>query len=187
MKKIILSLFVAGTLSISAQDVTGFSKGNIGIMAGVNYESMTDNAGTKHNEFSIMPEAMFMTTANWGIRGGINYSSHKETTAAGLETSTSTFGFGAGARYFFTPSNRLSFFLDGGINGSFPTGMTNIGLNFNPGVNYFIHKNWAFSANFNLASFTIKSPTVGDAATTFAINPSTNLGGLNFGIMYVIK
>jgi len=185
MKKIILSIFALGALAVNAQEVTGFSKGNIALTTGFNYGSTTTGT-TKTTDIGFTPMGMYMIQNNWGIRGGLSFTSKKVETG-GVSTKTDVFGLNAGARYFFTPSNRLSFYLDGGVDASFPTNVTNFGVNFNPGVNYFIHKNWAVGANFNLMRFDVSAPSGGDANVNFNINPVTNLGGLNFTLMYVIK
>lgn len=193
MKKIILSIFALGTLAMNAQDVTGFSKGNIALTTGLGFSS-TPVTGGKTSGFSISPSAMYMTNANWGIMGGIEFNSLSLTpTGGGASTSRSNFGLNAGARYFFTPANRLSFYLGGGAYGRFGESLTtaakstSFGLEFRPGVNYFIHKNWAMGANFNLATFDVTTPDGGEASTNFNVNNMTNLGGLNFTLMYVIK
>ena len=194
MKKIILSIFALGTLAMSAQDVTGFSKGNIALTTGLGYTNTPGGADTSTSTFSISPSLMYMTTANWGIMGGIEFNSRSVNPGGGLaSTSRSNFGLTGGARYFFTPANRLSFYLGAGASARFGENLTTgakattIDLEFRPGVNYFIHKNWAMGANFNLAKFTITTPDGGDATTDFNVNNATNLGGLNFTLMYVIK
>jgi len=187
MKKILLSIFALGTLAMNAQDVTGFSKGNIALTTGFGFGT-SSTAVSKTTTINFDPSMMYMTTANWGIRGGINFMNvNTENKISNVSVSNSQFGFSGGARYFFTPTNRLSFFMDGGANTSFPTNLTQIGFNLSPGVNYFIHKNWAMGAMFNLANLNISAPTGGDATVNFAIDPVTNLGGLNFTLMYVIK
>lgn len=181
-----LDLVVA---SVSAQEITGVAKGNIALTAGLGFDNYTKVAGlvtTKHTDIFFSPSAMYMIQDKWGIRGGISYVNQK-TETAGVSASTSLFGFDAGARYFFTPANRLSFYLDGGINGSFPTGVTNIGVNFNPGFHYFIHNNWSLGANLNLLSLNISAPSGGDATTMFRVNPVTNITDFRFTLMYVIK
>ncbi len=185
MKKIILSIFALTTLAVNSQDVTGFSKGDIALTAGFNYGTNTAGA-TKTTNIGISPWGMYMIQNNWGIRGGIDYTSTK-TEVGGVSTDVNQFGLNAGARYFFTPANRSSFFLDGGARASFPTGVTNFGFNFNPGVNYFIHKNWAVGAHFDLVNLGVVAPSGGDANINFNINPVTNLGALKFTLMYVFK
>lgn len=183
MKKILISIFTLGTLALSAQDGMGFSKGDIALTSGLSYGSNSALGDTiKTTTFSISPEVMFMNTANWGFRGGFSYNSTSRDTV-----SSSTFGLGAGARYFFTPANRLSFYLDGGVSANFPKNETNVAFNFNPGVNYFIHKNWAFGANFNLASLTFNSPSGESSNINFNVNPVTTLGAINFTLMYVFQ
>ena len=185
MKKIILSIFALGTLAMNAQDVTGLSKGNIALTTGLGYSSEKVTGGT-NSTFSISPSVVYMIQNNWGIRGGVDFSS----TSPGVGTSTSNFGISAGARYFFTPANRLSFYLDGGtsyLNQETGGKATNIGLNFRPGVNYFIHNNWSMGANFNLASLGFYTPDGGETKTSLSIDPKTTLGGLEFTLMYVIK
>lgn len=193
MKKIILSIFALGTLAMNAQDVTGFSKGNIALTTGLGF-SNTPVTGGKNSGFSISPSVMYMTNSNWGIMGGIDFNSSSfSPTGGGASISRSNFGLGAGARYFFTPANRLSFYLGGGASANFGENLasgaksTTFGLEFRPGVNYFIHKNWAMGANFNLATLNVTTPDGGDATTNFNVNNATNLGGLNFTLMYVIK
>jgi hypothetical protein len=192
MKKIILSIFALGTLAMNAQDVTGFSKGNIALTTGLGYSSQTVTGG-KQSNFNISPEVMYMMQNNWGLSGMINYNSRSFTPTGGTSTSTSDFGIGAGLKHFFTPSNRLSFYLGGDAMIMFGDGAaagakgTQFGLNFRPGVNYFIHNNWAFGADFNLANLTVTSPEVGDGRTSFGVNNFTNFSGLNFKLSYVIK
>jgi|JI9StandDraft_1071089.scaffolds.fasta_scaffold604770_1 hypothetical protein len=191
MKKIILSIFALGTLAMNAQDVTGFSKGNIALTTGLGYGSETVGAA-KVTNFNISPEVMYMMQNNWGLSGMIGFNS-RSSEVAGVSTSTSDFGIGAGLKHFFTPANRLSFYLggdamamfgDGAANGAKGTKFT---LNFRPGLNYFIHKNWALGADLNLASLTVTSPEVGDAKTTFGVNNFTPITAFNFKLSYVIK
>jgi hypothetical protein len=192
MKKIMLSIFALGTLAINAQDVTGFSKGNVALTTGLAISNSPVTGGTTSG-FSISPSLMYMTNANWGIMGGFQFNSASNTPTGGTSVSRSNFGLGAGARYFFTPANRLSFYLGGGASATFGEDLTSgakstmFGLNFQPGVNYFVHKNWAMGANFNLANFSVNTPDGGDASTSFNVNPNTGLGGLNFTLMYVVK
>ncbi len=189
MKKIILSIFALATLAVNAQEVSGIAKGNVALTAGLGFDNYTKTAGlvtTKHTDISFSPAVIYMIQNNWGIRGGFSYLNQK-TEVAGVSASNSLFGFDAGARYFFTPANRLSFYLDGGISGNFPTGVTNIGVNFNPGFHYFIHNNWSLGANLNLLSLNVSAPTGGDATTQFRVNPITNITDFKFTLMYVIK
>jgi hypothetical protein len=207
MKKIILSIFALGTLAMNAQDVTGFSKGNIALTTGLGYGTST--VGTaKLTNFSISPEVMYMMQNNWGLSGMIGFNSTSSNAPGAV--STSDFGIGAGLKHFFTPANRLSFYLGGDAMAMFGDGAANgakgtqIMLNFRPGVNYFIHKNWTVGANLNLVSLSVTSPEVGDAETSLTVNPNSSfgptsssaasaggeaslLGGINFKLSYVIK
>jgi len=192
MKKIILSLFVAGALSMNAQDAVGYSKGNIALTTGLGYNTNTLSSGTKVTGFNFTPEVMYMLKSNWGLSGMINYSSTKNE-LAGVSTTASDFGIGAGIKHFFTPANALSFYLGGNAMVNFGDAAaggvkgTQFSLGFNPGFTYFIHKNWTLGADLNLASLKINAPETGDGSTNFAVNNFTSITAFNFKLAYVIK
>lgn len=199
MKKIILSLLVAGSLSLNAQDL-GFSKGNIAVSGTLGYNSSESAAGAKTSTFSISPSGMYMVNSNWGIMGMINYTSTDNSTigVAGGNKTTG-FAFGAGANYYFMKGAFSPFVGFGGAIGfpsssvTSPLGVvttapttTSISFNVTPGINYFVHKNWALSASIGLLNYTTTSVS-GAPTSSSGFGLGLDFSKVGFGVSYIFK
>jgi outer membrane protein W len=200
MKKIILSLLVAGTITMNAQDM-GFAKGNIALNGAASYSSSDNGATTnsKTTEFKFMPSAMYMIQDNIGLRAGIGFNS-MSTPSSGVTTNDkSSFGFNLGGNYYFmkgafSPYLGLGIGYDmGTMKNSASTTETKtntFGINLMPGVNYFVAKNWAVNATIGNLGYTSTSMTPPGSSTSTSVsdmNIGLDFGALSFGISYVIK
>jgi outer membrane protein len=191
MKKIILSLLVAGTISMNAQEM-GVSKGRTSISGSFGYSS-NDNGTLKSTNFGIAPSISYMVTDNIGLNGMIKYSGSDD--GATVATKLSTFGFGVGASYFFSAKTQFSPYLSAAIGyGSNSTSIgsgasvssSNINFGVTPGVNFFLNNRFALKAEIDgLLTYNSNSPATG--SSTSNINFGLNMNKLMFGISYFIK
>lgn len=199
MKKIILSLLVAGVMTTNAQDL-GFGKGNIAVTGALGFNS-TDNGAatpTKTSTFTISPSAMYFIKDNIGLGAGINFGSNSSSFGGTTVTEGSDFGFSVGGNYYFL-KGAFSPFLGAAISYNMNTSKvvatavetkTNtLGINVMPGLNYFLAKNWAINTTIGRLGYNSTSTSVGSAASvtgsSFGLN--LDLTAINFGVTYVFK
>lgn len=199
MKKIILSLLVAGVMTTNAQDL-GFAKKNIALTGSLGYNS-TDNGAaisTKTSTFGIMPSIQYFIQDNISLNAGLGFQSNTTSTGGTNTFEGTSFGFGVGANYYFM-KGQFSPFLGLGITydmgtqktppSTIETKVNTLGINLMPGINYFLAKNWAINATVGRLGFNSVSTTVGSAASVsssdFGLN--VNLASVGFGVSYVFK
>lgn len=199
MKKIILSLLVAGTISMNAQDM-GFAKGNIALTGAASYSS-SDNGATTNSttsNFTFKPSAMYMVQDNIGINAGIGFNS--VSSPSGVTTfDQSQFMFGVGGNYYFmkgqfSPYLGLGFSYGMGTSKLATATVENkfntLNIALTPGVNYFVAKNWSLSASIGSLGYTSMSTTPAGSTvstSTSNMNIGVDFTSLGFGISYIIK
>lgn len=193
MKKIILTvatIFAFGV--VSAQEGTGFSKGNVFVSGAVGFSSDNDkNADVKTNGFVIEPRVGYFLTENIAIGGKLGYGSEKEDTAGTTTSDVSELTLGAFGRYYFTPASQFSLFAGLGVD--YTSATNNLGakvkqngldVNLGAGLNYFVSSNFSLEAGVGVLGFgSSKSDVSGDKGSS-----SFGFGGdwraVTFGVNY---
>lgn len=202
MKKIILTLLVAGTITLNAQDAStsmGFAKGNIAVSGGLGFESKDHGTSGKHSSLSLSPSVMYMLQDNIGVGVGLGFKSGSDKNAAGTTTQeTSSIGFNVGGKYFFakgqfSPYVGLGIGYDMGSTKNPPSTVeakeNTLNVNLMPGLNYFLANNWALNTEFGNLGYSSKTTTVGTAPSTSSSDLGINLDmtAWRFGISYIFK
>ncbi|MBL7789472.1 MAG: hypothetical protein JNL75_06510 [Chitinophagales bacterium] len=189
MKKLLFLCLVAGTLnaqtsnSLKGVSMGSSNKGEMGLakknllLSGALGFISNENAGVTTNSFSFSPAAIYMLKDNIGVGGRL--------TVDGGSGRDAVFGFGVDGMYVFTPRKQFSLALNGDVSFKFPTGMTQISVGVSPGINYFVHSNWALMARLGRVGFDITS--VSGAGSSVGMNLGVDFRTIGFGVAYVIK
>lgn len=201
MKKIILSaLAVCAFTFASAQDKKssneGFTKGDVFVTGALSISSDSKLANYSDSNFKFSPSVGLFLTENIALGVDLMVGSGSvQATATSTTDKTSTFGLGLGGRYYFTPSSQFSLFAGLGASymsmkstpggaGATATTVNGFGVQFAPGLNYFVSNHFSIEAKIAALSYvTAKADTAG------AENGSSfKLGGdwsaVSFGVNY---
>ncbi len=200
MKKIILTITAVFALAfVNAQDKKdkkdgfSFSNGNFYLGGTVSYTS-TDNGTVKTSGSSLSPEAGYFISDNFALTAMLSIGN----TDNGVGTKTSTFGIGAGGRYYFLNlGERFKTFTnfglgynsnDNGGNGADKTSTITVGGGL--GINYFVTSKLAI--DFSLANIlSYSSSKTGDVSTSslnLDVNTYRNFFATpTFGLIYKLN
>lgn len=196
MKKLILSaaaLFAFGFAQ--AQETTeggkGFSNGDIFMTGSVGFSS-TSTGDDKANEFTFSPSAGMFVTDNIAIGLELSISSATEEDGFSDELKTSQVGIAAFGRYYTTPASDFSFFAQLGVGyvsvkaeqGPNEIKANGFGVEFNPGVSYFISENFALQATIGALSYSSVEPDFDGAESTDNFELNLNLSDIQLGLVY---
>ena len=114
MKKLLLSAAVAvlGLSQMNAQDDTvgGFNKGDFFVSGQVNFNAR-NNDDFKSTDFSFSPSVGYFVSDNVALDLGVSIGSYKNDD----DYKSKAIGSSIGATYYFTPKNRFSFNVRGGV------------------------------------------------------------------------
>jgi opacity protein-like surface antigen len=191
MKKLILS--AAAVLAFgfaNAQDVDGgskgFAKGDVFLTGAFGYGS-NETGNNKETNFTVAPSAAIMLSDNIALGAEITYNSQKAENGFADTADNSMFGFGVYGRYYFTPANDFSLFAQLGV--GYATGEDKInnmdvdgfGVEFAPGINYFVSEHFALQATWGVLSYTTMDI---DGTSSDSFNFGVNLSDINFGLVY---
>lgn len=190
MKKLLLLCIITGTLNAqtsnslkgvsmgsSNKGEMGLAKRNLALTGALGFNSNDNGAGVTTSTFSFSPAAIYMLRDNIGLGGKI--------TVDGATGRDAVFGLGVNGMYVFTPRKQFSMALNGDVSFRFPTGATQISVGISPGINYFVHSNWALMANIGRVGFDITS--VSGAGSSLGVNLGLDLRAIGIGVAYVIK
>ncbi|HEY0046101.1 MAG TPA: OmpA family protein [Flavobacterium sp.] len=226
MKKIILSAAAVFAFGFAnAQDATtttttgfGFAQGDIFVEGQLNFSSNNETATfdgedlneEKQSSFNFSPKVGFFVSDKFAVGLQVNIGSGKSETTdfttdpnVVVEESSSSFGAGAFARYYFLNlGERFKTYTELGVGfgstknevGSTETGKdTNLNIGIDLGINYFVTPNMAIS--FGLADIlSFNSVKSEDASGDFETTRSEFNGNINsfnnffntptFGLLY---
>jgi hypothetical protein len=193
MKKIMLSIFALGTLAINAQDVTGFSKGNVALNGEVR------NLSTKILDANVSPSLMYFVADNIALKGGLSFGNQSGTNAGVSTGESSEFGINFGANYYFT-KGAFSPFIGANVEfgsgstksaGANPTEtkMSSVGVNLAPGVNAFLSKRFAINATFGNLGYSSETNTSATNVETVTndFGLDFNMKSMRLGVTFLLK
>lgn len=208
MKKLLLTAAALLTLGFAnAQEepaTQGFAKGDVFITGAVGFTN-TKTGDIKTNTFNVAPKAAYFVTSNIAVGLALGYSHSSQDVYEDDYPNTykqkiNTFSAGAFGRYYFTPTNKFSFF--GQLSASFDSyknevagydseyKTTGFSGGISPGISYFVSNHFALEATLGALSYnTVKPKSVTSAGTfdndstnTFSLD--LNLSTIYFGAVY---
>ena len=173
----------------------GFDKGSMYISGGIGISNSSQGDLSSTN-IKIRPQAAYFVTNNIAIGITIGYESSKLKQLA--VEKRNELNMGAYGRYYFTPQNNFSFFIQGGflyinrnienipLTGSSVTSkISGFQIGAAPGVNYFLSKHFAIETFVGIVSYRTEKPSnIPDAKSTNSLDLSLDISNINFGILY---
>lgn len=198
MKKLllVLTLSLLSITSSSAQEEEqefGFAKGDIFLTGSVSYSDAT-NASIERKNFYFIPAASFFVSDHVSINGGLLIGSERaENLLGGGEFDNNSFGFVAGASYYFTPDKKFSFVLslsaayqrrDFTDTIGFETDVHETSVAFAPGINYFISERFAIQATLGAISYGKVKNDDGVYPESDRFGIDLDLSNVNFGVLF---
>ena len=199
MKKIILSALAVCAFTFSnaqetetSTETAGFAKGDMFISGQVGFNT-TSTGDVKNNDFSFAPRAAFFVSDNIAVGAKLEIGSDKADNGVVDTQDDFTLGFGAMARYYFTPASKFSLFGEFGVNySSIDNKLTGadfksseFDLMVGPGINYFVSNNFAIEAGWGALGYSSNDnggATGVDATNKFGLN--VNMDAITFGLLY---
>ena len=195
MKKLLIVGAVALFASMNAQETetVGFAKGNTFITGAVGFGTKK-TGDVKENNFTISPSVGHFITSNiaLGARLGFDNTTNDNGT---IETKTNTFSAGVFGRYYWMPASKFSIFAELGAdysNSSFDSGVAGdekdkangFGIEFAPGISYFLSNHFALEAKWGVLGYNSVKPDVDGATATNRFGFGVNLSDINLGLVY---
>ena len=195
MKKLFLVGALALFAAVSAQETSteGFAQGDTFITGAVGFGS-TKTGDVKQNNFTISPSVGHFITPNiaLGARLGFDNTTNDNGT---VESKTNTFSAGVFGRYYLMPTSKFSIFAELGAdyaNSSFDSGITGdekskrngFGIEFAPGISYFLSNHFALEAKWGILGYTSVKPDVDGATATNNFGFGLDLNDINLGLVY---
>ncbi|NJM80119.1 MAG: porin family protein [Flavobacterium sp.] len=193
MKKLLFAAVAVFAFGVSnAQEESsdgGFSQGDVYATGSLSI-SNTKMGDIKSDGYSFSPGVGYFVNENIALEAGLVIN--KATiTVIDEELEAKGFGGSLGAKYYFTPANKFSFFAGLGV--GYLTQKVGIDetVDFNtlsvsviPGVNYFLNNNFAIQASLGGLGYSSSKFDVEDAeaSNTFALG--LNLTNVNFSLLY---
>ncbi len=195
MKKLfIVAITALGfTFAAQAQDVTsangGFENGDVFISGSVGFGS-EKTGDLSSNVFNIAPKVGFFVSENIAVGAQIGYTSYKNENDGTDVLDTNEFSAGVFGRYYFTPMSQFSVFAELGVDLNSGKDKLNdskyngFGLDFAPGISYFVSNNFAIEASIGVLGYSTSKPDFDGADSTNNFNLGLNLNDVLFGIVY---
>lgn len=187
MKKLLFTTLIAvlSLVSVNAQDkvqATGFAKGDVYVSGSLNFASVSVAGADSTSAIEFSPSVGYFVSDNIAVEALLMIGSIKDT--------SSNFGFGLGANYFFTPASKFSFTVGAALAyDSESYEGTDVKLNqfsiaVAPGVNYFISEAFALRASIGALGYSSSKYDFDGAEATTAFALSLDLSDVNFGLTY---
>lgn len=195
MKKLLVVGAVALFASMNAQETetVGFAKGNTFITGAVGFGTQK-TGDVKSNDFTISPSVGHFITPNiaLGARLGFENTTNDNGT---IESKSNTFSAGVFGRYYWMPASRFSLFAELGAdyaNSTFESGVAGddkdkangFGIEFAPGISYFLSNHFALEAKWGVLGYSSVKPDVDGATATNRFGFGVNLSDINLGLVY---
>jgi opacity protein-like surface antigen len=168
----------------------GFKKGDIsisgafGITSGKGAFNQLDVNGNQISGegtvFKLLPSGQYFLTNNLSLIAtlGVQNVSPKN------GDSSTTFVFGAGVRYYFTPSSKFSLFGQGGILFKLPKDSTEFEVGIKPGISYFVSNHFFLESTVGFIGVNNVSPKQGDSSTKFDFGVDLSQVGIGVGYKF---
>ncbi len=154
----------------------GFGQGDWFVSGQFGYGSKDNGAGGSTSTLAILPSIGYFLKENLALVGTLGIENES---TAGV---SNVFVVGAAVRYYMTPASKFSLFGQGGLVFRSFDGGTRINLGVQPGLNYFVAKNFSLEATFGNVGIVNNSPKGGSGSTDFEFGiDMTDIGlGLNY-------
>jgi len=206
MKKIVVLAFMSlvGITTVRAQGNSnssapgdGFSLSDIFVSGTIAFGN-SSSGGFDSNQFNFSPQLGYFVDDNFAIGGRLGYTSSTSESpsfidpTATVEDTATTLSLSFFGRYYFTPSNKFSFFgeIEPGIfnskreSGQLETKGNGWFINLSPGINYFLSNHFAIEASVGLLGYNTFELDVDNADTQSNFNIGVNLSDINLGLLY---
>ncbi|HRN92814.1 MAG TPA: outer membrane beta-barrel protein [Ferruginibacter sp.] len=203
MKKLLLMLPILAITGIASAQTEGFSKGSIFASGNVGFSSQKEPAGTdddKTTSFTFNPRIGYFITSNIALGVNLGISSSKFTDNDSEDKYTMT-TFGAFGRYYFTPANKFSMFLNlgfdyqssknvfkqDGVPDDVESKENGFGIGLAPGFNYFISKRLALESSIGILGFSSMKPDVDGAKATTNFSLFGGMSDISVGLVFKLN
>jgi hypothetical protein len=202
MKKIILSVVAVmafGFANAQDKDGAGLAKGDLVLTGAFNYQSVSQG-DAKESGLIVAPGIGYMIADNWMLSGAVAIGSATANSGAEGEedTKATSFGFGAGVSYFWTPAERFSVSLGGALSYGTATfkdavetadgfedlKVNTIGLNVPVGLHYFVSDNFAITTTWGGLGYSSEKEDTEGAEAQNGLSLGLNMSSISFGLLY---
>ena len=192
MKKLLfaaVAVFAFGAANAQEESNGGFSNGDLYATGSLSISS-TKMGDVKSDGYSFSPGVGYFVNENIALEAGLIVN--KATMEfEGDEFEAKGFGGSVAAKYYFTPSNKFSFFAGVGVGYlTQKVGDTDT-VDFNtlsvaaiPGVNYFVSDNFALQASLGGIGYSSSKFDVDGAESTNTFALGLDLTNVNFSLIY---
>lgn len=189
---------IVATSSVAMAQTEGFTKGSLFISGNVGFSSTTEPGtpdDTKINSFNFSPRVGYFVTDKVAVGIGLGFGSNKNDDGT-TEVKSTDLSIGAFGRYYFTPANKFSMMLQlaadyttskNEVDGNETGKLNGFGVNFAPGLNYFISNRLALETTVGVLGFNSSKPDVDGADATTNFNFNLGLNNITFGLVYKLK
>lgn len=166
----------------------GFANGDVFVSGAIGFSS-TSSGDVDSNEFTIAPRVGFFVSDNIAIGGRLGYTSATDF----AETKTNEFAIGVFGRYYMTPANQFSLFVEAGFDymstsvepdGGEEAKVNGFGIGVRPGIGYFMNDNWAIEATFGNLGYETSKPDADGAESTDTFGLNVDMTAVTFGVIY---
>ncbi|WP_304344435.1 outer membrane protein [Chryseobacterium koreense] len=195
MKKLLVVSAVALFASMSAQETSneGFAKGSTFVTGAVGFNSVK-TGNVKENNFTISPSVGYFVTSNIALGARIGYNNLTKDNGTRKAT-VDTFTAGVFGRYYWMPASKFSVFAelgadyanssyDSGVAGSQKSKANGFGVEFAPGISYFLSNNFALESKVGVLGYNSVKPDATGAESTDSFNFGLNLNDIKLGLVY---
>lgn len=197
MRKLLLLAFtVVSFANVNAQEnetVGGFEKKDLYISGTVDFNSSSvSNTDIDSYTFTISPSVGYFISENIALELGVAFGIGEIYGVLG-KSEINIFGANLGAKYFFTPSNKFSFFMGARVsylnqasklNGIEGNDINTFGLGIAPGINYFVSEAVALRASVGSLSYTNRKEDADGANASNNFDLNLDLSNIVIGITY---
>lgn len=192
MKKVLFAAVAVFAFSFAnAQEESngGFSNGDVYATGSLSISS-TKTGDIKSDGYSFSPGVGYFVNENIALEAGLVVN---KGTIEVIDQELEAKGFGGslGAKYYFTPADKFSFFAGAGVGYLTQKVGTGETVNFNtlsvtviPGVNYFLNNNFAIQASLGGLGYSSSKLDVEGAEASNTFGLGFNLTNVNFSVLY---
>ena len=195
MKKLLLVGALALFAAVNAQETSteGFAKGSTFITGAVGFGT-TSEGNVTENVFTIAPSVGYFVTPNIALGAKVGFTNATADNDIVKEKSN-LFTAGVFGRYYWMPASKFSIFAELGAdysNSSFDSGVAGdekdkangFGIEFAPGISYFLSNHFALEAKWGVLGYNSVKPDVDGATATNRFGFGVNLSDINLGLVY---
>ena len=192
MKKVLLcaafAVFALTTTNAQDEDSSGLTKSDV-YMSGTVSFFHTDFNVDSSSAYTVSPAIGFMLSDKIALEANLAFGNQTDI----LDDELSSFGFGAGARWFVNPGSKFSFNVGAGFayntltekEEGFDDLKTNtVAFGIAPGLNYWVSDKFGLIANVAALTYSSSKLDIDDAEAVTTIALNLDLSDINFGMVY---